>query len=167
MADTFNFTAVVRTVAAEMGRTPTPQQVDDLDDALRSLVRRDDAGKFLVTAGEREIPLVSYVRMQAAHFARATTGGSTTATGRSQADRDADGGVLRIGASTQYGRPRGDVFADIARGLQATHDAALAREAAGWPNPWTKGAENRTRQVLIQKVDPAKAAQFRAEAGAS
>lgn len=164
-----SFVAAIRNIATELGRTPTAEQIDNLDTSLKSLAQIDHEGRPVVGIE----PVGAYIAREAGAFARATaptpkSDAPVPASLRSTLDRiqdDAHAGILRIGAGVQHGRPPGDGFADIARGLQAQHAAAIAREAAGWLNPWRKGHENRTRQTVLSKIDPAKAAQFRAEAG--
>lgn len=56
-------------------------------------------------------------------------------------------------------------IAEFGRQLAAQHDTAMAREAATWANPWKAGQLNRTHQAIISKHHPARAAQFKAEAG--
>lgn len=62
-------------------------------------------------------------------------------------------------------RTRGPI-SDFARALAASEDAAIQREIAGWPNPWAKGQENRTRQAITSNRNPALAARHKAQAGA-
>lgn len=164
-----SFTDAIREAATKLGRTPTDEQVGNLNLVLQTLAHRDDETGALTVATEgHPVPFADYLSDQAGRFPKPSTGAPIPAGLRSALDRidaDADRGILRVGNGVQQGRPRGDAFADIARGLQAQHAAAIAREAAGWPNPWRKGHENRTRQTVLSKTDPAKAAQFRAEAG--
>lgn len=82
-----------------------------------------------------------------------------------QAEQGKGSGYVRaeIGSSTGF-RPAGDFFADFTAGLNKAHDAALAAEAATWPNPWAANQVNRTRQAILQNKNPALAAKFRAEA---
>jgi hypothetical protein len=161
-----SFASAIRQTAQQLGRTPTPEQIDALDQDLKLSAQVDHEGRPVVG-----IELVGdYIGRQVAAFPRepvpasiALPAGVRGALDRLQSDEDA--GILRVGSSVMHGRPRGDGFADISRGLEAQHQAALAQEVATYPNPWLPGQINRTHQIVINKADPLRAAKFRAEAG--
>jgi hypothetical protein len=163
------FTGAIREAATELGRAPSEEQVANLNLVLQTLADRDDETGALTVATEAgSVPFADYLTEQAGRFPKPTASSNVPAGLRSALDRikaDAAKGILRTGSGVQQGRPRGDAFADIVRGLEARHQIALAAEAATYPNPWLPGQINRTRQVVITKADPARAAQYRAEAG--
>lgn len=152
------FTGAIREAASKLGRVPTAEQVQELNAELQRLADLDDETQVITIAStEGFIPLPDFMAKRMVSFPQAAVG---------TIDRDVnddDRAPLRIGNGVQYGRR--DAFADIVRAIQVRDAEALAREAAGWSNPWRKGHENRTRQTIISKIDPAKAARYRAEAG--
>lgn len=162
-----SFAPAIRQTAQQLGRTPTHEQIDALDQALKLSAQIDHDGRPVV--GIEAVG--DYIGRQVAAFPKIEPVPATAdlpAGARGAIDRieaDADRGILRVGGGVQQGRPRGDAFADISRGLEAQHQAALAAEVATYPNPWLPGQINRTHQIVINKADPTRAAKFRAEAG--
>ncbi|CAO4172228.1 hypothetical protein [Methylorubrum extorquens] len=154
--------------AQQLGRTPAPEQIEALDQALKLAVQIDHEGRPVVVIE----PVGDFIGRHVAAFPKmesAPTSTTLPAGAKGALDRieaDADAGILRVGSGVQQGRPRGDPFADIVRGLEARHQVALAAEASGWPNPWLESQINRTRQTILSKTDPARAARMKAEAGA-
>lgn len=163
-----SFVTAIRETAAKLGRTPVPEQIEALDKELKLSVQIDHEGHPVVGIE----PVGDFIGRQIAAFpTMESMQGSTTlpAGTKGALDRieaDADAGILRVGSGVQQGRPRGDPFADIVRGLEARHQVVLAAEASGWPNPWLDGQINRTHQTIISRTDPARAARMKAEAGA-
>ncbi len=170
-ANHVTFVGAIRGAAAALDREPSPEQIGNLNLVLQSLGRIDpETGTVSVQTDAGLVPVDAFLAAEAVKFPMATTDTSTNATSpsatpaRSQADRDADEGVLRIGASTQYGRPRGDFMADLVRGFQASGRAAAAQEAASHGNPWIEATFNRTLQQILKNNDPALAARMQQEA---
>lgn len=151
--DSVLFADEIRRTAAALGRSPTDEQVANLEMLARSRTYIDAAaGRVMMNDGGDV----------AAFLTR-----ETNAFPLVQAEPAASEGWVKLqnSASTWY-RKANDPLTKIVTGFQAAEDAALAREIAGWPNPWRAGHQNRTRQAVITNKDPARAAQLKAQAAA-
>lgn len=148
---TVTFAGEIRRLAAAQGRVPTDAQVADLEALTRSRSFVDaTAGTVVMNDGSA---VAVFLNQEVASFAPA----------KAELPAGSDLIRVRIGSSTGH-RRADDFFASFTAGLDKAHDAALAAEAATWPNPWAKGHENRTRQVVLTKINPAGAAKMKAEA---
>jgi hypothetical protein len=131
-------------------------------DATGALTYSPEAGAaaFRIIAGEVvEIPAADFVAGVILEHAKPIPK-STPATAQ-----EAPAPAIPSSAPQWAQRTRGPI-SDFARALAASEDAAIQREIAGWPNPWAKGSENRTRQAVIANRNTALAAQHKAQAGA-
>lgn len=69
-------------------------------------------------------------------------------------------------SSTSSAQPAAET--QTAKVLREAHERlarAEASKAAAEPNPWAKGSENVTRQIMLASRDPQRATRLRAEAG--
>lgn len=149
-----SFADEIRRTAAALGRTPTAQQVDDLETLVRSRTYLDeDAGSVAMNDGS---DVAAFIAKEANAFSLVQAEPEPVAP---------DAWVkVSIGGSTGW-RRASDPMATIMQSLAASDAAALAREIPSYSNPWLPGQVNRTHQVIISKSDPALAARFKSEAG--
>lgn len=153
------YDGLIKARAEALDRVPTQQHIEMLGEVLKTLVRHDAAANVLTVEEDegQHVDFVAYVDAAVAKFP------AKPAPVPEPAAPDAWIKVT-LGGSTGW-RKANDPMTAILKGLQASGDAALAREVSTLPNPWLPGQINRTHQVLITKSDPARAARFKAEAG--
>lgn len=150
-----DFASAIRTAAAEIGQTPTGDQVAALNHEMQSAWHIDLAtGHVNVVVGGRAMSVPSAVAEAAKAWAQPDEPTITD-------DRWVK---AEIGSSTGWRRANDPMFG-IVQNIEAAHQRDLAREIAEWPNPFATKTANRTRQVILQKHDPALAARLQTEAG--
>ncbi|MCK2056992.1 hypothetical protein [Methylobacterium sp. 37f] len=152
--DTVSFAGEIRRTAAALGRSPTDEQVTNLESLIRDRSYIDqDAGRVLMNDGT---DVAAFIGRETNDFPLVVA----------DAPAAPDGWVkVALGTGTSW-RKAGDPMTAILQGLRASDDAALARHVAAIMNPWLTGQINRTNQVLLTKSDPVRAARFKAEAAA-
>lgn len=155
--------------AKNSGLTFTPAALTAAAEQLVASVERDASGQFAYTnegyasayrieKGEAvEIPIGEHVagiiRRNAKAVAPAQVPSPVAASGS---------------PAPALARPKaGAAVSDFGRAFAAMQDAATIREAETWPNPFIAGPNfNRARQQVLINKNPARAAQFKAQAGA-
>lgn len=150
-ANAISFSSEIERVAANLGRAPTPDQISNLNLVLQSLAEIDLEAGTVSIEGEA---VDAYLNREAAKFAPVEAPSTPKTSGYVR---------FEIGNSASY-RRADDALVKITNSFRAAEDAALAREAAEWPNPWAAGHENRTRQSILTNTEPARAAKLKAEA---
>ena len=144
MADAAAAVVASRLKIAEREGQAIVQVVDDKGTVRIGNVRGDDLD---VTAYVREVAKARPVLFRPAPEAEATSSSA-------------------VGASPSPGETITDQMARLNREREARSARASELGAKSWPNPWSKGAENITRQMVLLNIDPARASRFQAEAGA-
>lgn len=151
-----DFSGEIRRTAAALGRVPTASQVDILQEVLRSSSQVDaETGAITVEIDDAVVPIGDYIAKAAGGFAKLAPAEPTPA-GREWVK-------INVGGSTGW-RHVTDPFLKVKASIDSTYDSELAAEMKNWPNPFTKGQENRTRQTVMTNKDPAMAAKLKAEA---
>lgn len=157
------FRPAIEAKAAEMGRAPTSQQIETLELVLQSLGRvDDDAGVLVVDDDGQVIGLFDYLGTAVAKFPPKTV---PEPVAPSREPKEPAYVKVTVGAFTSYRRATDGIVA-INESLNASHEARLLAEAKQWLNPWSPQHLNRTRQVVLARLLPNRAAQFKAQAGA-
>jgi len=159
--DHVTFRSAIEGKSVELGRAPTPHQIDALEAVMQTFGRYDaNANALLVEETEGQpVPLFDYLDAAVAKF---------PAKPAPEPSKPAPQGPkyvqASIGSTTSY-RRADDGMVVITQALQAPHEARLIAEAKQWPNPWSPQHLNRTRQVVLARMLPDRAAQFKAQAG--
>ncbi|RVU12504.1 hypothetical protein [Methylobacterium oryzihabitans] len=154
------FKPAIRQVAAAAGRALSEEQVIALDEDLN--------GRFFLDpeTGAVSVATAAGPVLDAQAAIRAAVAGWPLAEAPAAEPLAAEPEYVTLKLSNSVGlRKASDPMIKIITGFQAAEAARTAAEVKTWPNPWRKGSENRTRQVMIQKFDPARADRFKKDAG--
>ncbi len=151
-----DFSGEIRRTAAALGRDPTGAQVAALQEELRTFCVIDPETRTVSVEIEgKTTSLPAYLTKAAGAFAKLAPAEPTPA-GREWVK-------ISVGGSTGW-RHINDPFLKVKASIDGSYDSELAAEMKNWPNPWTKGRENRTRQTIMSNKNPAMAAKMQAEA---
>lgn len=156
-ANHVTFTGAIHQAAADLGRAPTPEQVERLNLELQTLAVIDDETGTVSVPVDAGAPLAidKFLTGAVAKFpAIAASPAASAPTGWVQ---------VKIGSGTGY-RRADDPMLSIMKAIGESHNAALLEAIPTWPNPWSPAHLNRTRQTIITNKNPALAAQLKAKA---
>lgn len=170
MSTNCSFAGAIRSAARDAGREPTPDQVADLDSVLQSVATIGEDRTLHIELDGKSLSFDAFIgrelsRMPRAPVPEAPKGSPTTDAAGRRISSCGEYVLIHENGGTRWAR-RDSAMAGIVTGWQEQERAALTREAARWPNPFAPEHFNRTRQTILTKTDPARAAMFRAQAGA-
>lgn len=164
-AEHLTFADAIRDAARAAGRAPTPEQVADLDGIVRSLATIGEDNTLSIELDGRTIDFDTFLGRELGAMPRAPEPDATATTTPDGPRISGDGQHILLEHPGGARWVQRGALADMILGFSQEDHAAQAREAAGWANPWATEHFNRTRQVLLSKIDPARAAILKSQAG--